>query len=77
MLLEPERRENMRPFELVKRYNGWDKRLELERTVFAATPSGNTATLTQKKMMPRLVFRYLSGVLTTLDTGKSTKPEVV
>jgi hypothetical protein len=56
MLLEWERRQNIRPLNLVKQYNGWT-RLE--------------------KDGKRLVFRYPSGLLTTLDTGKSTKPEIV
>jgi len=49
----------------------------VERNVFAATPVGNTATISPAKIKPRLVFRYPSGVLTTLDTGKSTKGEVL
>jgi hypothetical protein len=57
MMLEWERRQNARIFNIVKQFNGWGKRLE-----------------TAGK---RLVFRYPSGLLTTLDTGKSTKPEVL
>jgi hypothetical protein len=57
MLLEWERRQNARIFNLVKHYNGWSKRLETDGK--------------------RLVFKYPSGLLTTLDTGKSTKPEVM
>ncbi len=57
MLLEWERRMNARIFNLVKKYNGWSKRLE-------------------KDDKP-LVIRYASGLLTTLDTGKSTKEELV
>jgi hypothetical protein len=57
MLLEWERRQNARLFNVVKKYNGWSERLESETK--------------------RLVFRYPSGLLTTLDTGKSTKPEVM
>ena len=57
MLLEWERRQNARLFNVVKKYNGWSDRLESENK--------------------RLVFRYPSGLLTTLDTGKSTKPEVM
>lgn len=57
MLLEWERRQNARIFNVVKKYNGWSDRLESENK--------------------RLVFRYPSGLLTTLDTGKSTKPEVM
>lgn len=57
MLLEAERRMNARVFDIVKKYNGWSKRLE-----------------TAGK---RLVFRYPANVLTTLDTGKSTKGEIV
>jgi hypothetical protein len=57
MLLEWERRQNARIFNVVKKYNGWSDRLE----------AGGK----------KLVFRYPSGLLTTLDTGKSTKPEVM
>lgn len=57
MLMEWERRENARIYNIVKKYNKWSDRIE-----------------TAGK---RLVFRYLSGLLTTLDTGKSTKPEIM
>lgn len=73
MLSEPERRDITRILNIVKRFNGWDKRLEVERTIYSTSTSGSTASLTSKKMKPRLVFRNLNGVLTTLDTGKSTK----
>lgn len=74
MLLHPERTNNLRIYNLVKNFNGW-KRLEQERIVFPVTAIGTTAKIdVQKKITPRLVFRYSSSVLTTLDTGKSTKP---
>jgi hypothetical protein len=76
MLLEWERRDSARIFNIVKNYNGWAKRLEVEKSIFAAVQGNNTAT-TEKKVKPRLVFRYPSGLLTTLDTGKSTKGEVL
>lgn len=76
MLLEPERRLNLKAFNLVKKFNGWDKETEVERTVYGASTNGSTTTLTGgRKVKPRLVFRYPSGILTTLDTGKSTKTE--
>ncbi|OLY92292.1 hypothetical protein BUE76_10600 [Cnuella takakiae] len=77
MLMERERRQATKELNIVKRFNGWDTRLEVERNIYAATPSGNTATIAPAKLKPRLVFRYPAGVLTTLDTGKSTKGEVV
>jgi len=76
MLLEWERRQNSKSFNIVKRYNGWDKRLEVERSIVAVNAQNDPAT-PQKKIKPKLVFRYPSGLLTTLDTGKSTKPEVL
>ena len=60
MLMEQERRMNLKVFNLVKRYNGWSARIE-----------GNNGE------KGRLVFRYKSGLLTTLDTGKSTKAAVM
>lgn len=57
MLLEWERRQNLKSLNIVKKYNGWSQRLETDGS--------------------RLVFRYPSNLLTTLDTGKSTKPEVL
>ncbi len=55
MMLEAERQMNGRMMNVVKRINGWSKRLETDGA--------------------RLVFRFQSGLLTTLDTGKSTKSE--
>lgn len=52
MLMEEERKMNAAHMNVVKRFNGWDK-----------------------KFSKPLVFRYQSGLLTTLDTGKSSKPE--
>jgi len=72
MLSEPERKEVTDILNIVKRFNGWDKRLEVERTMISTSsvvPGANT----NKKIKPRLVFRNLNGVLTTLDTGGSTK----
>jgi hypothetical protein len=75
MLLNPERMSNLRTLDIVKRFNGWSKRLEIKRDVFAVSNNGsNTAALSKKSINPRLVFRYSSSILTTLDTGKSTAP---
>lgn len=71
MLLHPERQQNLRIYNLVKKFNGWDKRLEKERSVVGMYSPGITS---EKKVIPRLVFRYGSSILTTLDTGGSTKP---
>jgi hypothetical protein len=68
MITEPERRHVTNILNIVKRFNGWDKKYEKERTI--TTADGGTKIVT-----PRLVFRNLSGILTTLDTGKSTKAE--
>jgi hypothetical protein len=77
MKSESERKDNAKVFNVVKNYNGWT-RLEQERTIVpASTEPLNTSPTQQKKIKPRLVFRYPSGVLTTLDTGKSTKGEVL
>jgi hypothetical protein len=69
MLLDAERKMNTRLMNVVKKFNGWAARLEKETTV---TTSSTTRTYT-----PRLVFRFQSGLLTTLDTGKSTKGEAL
>ena len=71
-LLNPEREMNLKIFNLVKNFNGW-RRLEVERDVFATTaaPQNNQRS---KKIKPRLVFRYSSAILTTLDQGGSQKP---
>ena len=75
MLLHPERMSNLRTLDIVKRFNGWSKRLEVKREIFAVSSNGsNTAALSKKILTPRLVFRYSSSILTTLDTGKSTAP---
>ena len=76
MLLHPERMSNLRTLDIVKKYNGWSKRLEVKRQAFAVTntPGSNTAALSSRLITPRLVFRYSSSILTTLDTGKSTAP---
>lgn len=72
MIMEAERRLNSSVFNVVKKFNGWSKRLEVNRTV---TPVTGAATPQSKIVKPRLVFRYPTGLLTTLDTGKSTKTE--
>jgi len=69
MLMQMERMLNLQVFNLVKNFNGWSKRLEKEREI--KLPDGTT-----KKITPRLVFRYKTAILTTLDTGKSTQPKV-
>lgn len=76
MLLERERQDNARIFNLVKNYNGWAKRLEVERPRVISAGAGDASTGTPT-IKPRLVFRYPANVLTTLDTGKSTRGEVV
>lgn len=75
MGLEWERKDAAKPFNIIKRYNGWDKRLEIERQVVPVTQAtGSGAAIARKAP---IVFRYPSGLLTTLDTGKSTKGEVL
>jgi hypothetical protein len=70
MITEPDRRRNTAIYNVVKRFNGWN-RLETPKLI----TSGTGPTATSRTVTPRLVFRYPSGLLTTLDTGKSTKPE--
>lgn len=65
MLMEAERKMNTEQWIPIKKINGWAKKYEAERKV-----GSNLIT-------PRLVLRYPSGLLTTLDTGKSTKSENV
>lgn len=74
MLMEAERKSNAGPLNVVKNFNGWSKRLEVTKTVVPTAGAGE-ATPESKIIKPRLVWRYQSGLLTTLDTGKSTKPE--
>jgi len=69
MLMHAERMLNCKVFDLVKHINGWAKKYETPRD--HKLKSGAT-----KKITPRLVFRYKSGLITTLDTGKSTKSQV-
>lgn len=72
MVMEAERRLNASVYNIVKKFNGWSKKLEQSRTIV----SGTGASTPQSKIVkPRLVFRYPTGLLTTLDTGKSTKTE--
>lgn len=66
MLSQPERDELSREMWLVGEINGWNKRYNKEVTDEAG-----------KKSNQRLVWRFPSGLLTTLDTGKSTKGEVM
>lgn len=88
MMSEWERQDGVKILNVVKNYNGWAQRLEVERTIVpvsapALVVPGQVPQAapdirhTQKKITPRLVFRYPSGLLTTLDTGKSTKGEVL
>ena len=73
-ILHPERQKNLAAFNLVKNFNGWSKRLEVQRTSFATSDTGtNTASVSRKKITPRLVWRYNNTLLTTLDTGKQQK----
>lgn len=76
MTMEAERRDNSNILNLVKNVNGWSDRLEKEIDFFPVSDSMvGKATTGSRKMKPRLVFRCVSGLLTTLDTGKSTKSE--
>lgn len=75
MMLEPERKQIVRLMNLVSRFNKWKERLEVERNFTISTVNGNTATTSSVKRKPKLVWRFPSGLLTTLDTGKSTKQE--
>lgn len=67
MVTEPLRRETASIFKTISKFNGWNKRLERERTI--VTPTGSRVA------KDRLVWRHPSNLLTTLDTGKSTKAE--
>ncbi|MCK9402920.1 MAG: hypothetical protein M0Q26_05945 [Chitinophagaceae bacterium] len=73
MMMHVERALNLNVFDLVKKYNGWSKRLEIPMEYNVSTVNGNTAFLSKRTIIPRLVFRYKSELLTTLDTGGSTK----
>jgi hypothetical protein len=66
MLMQAERIMNVEVFNIVKHFNGWADRLEVAREITAADG-------TKKTITPSLVFRYKTGILTTLDTGGSTK----
>lgn len=72
MLMEAERRLAASVFNPVKNFNGWSKRLEIVRPVISSAVGTNRNSSIAPK--GRLVFRYPTGVLTTLDTGGSTKP---
>jgi hypothetical protein len=79
MIMESERKANATVFNVVKKFNGWSERLEVEKTISLPAvfdKSGKVTTPSSSRIVtPRLVWRYPSGLLTTLDTGKSTKPE--
>jgi hypothetical protein len=78
MLLDAERKMNTRLMNVVKKFNGWAARLEKETTVTtSSTDALGTTSSTTRTYTPRLVFRFQSGLLTTLDTGKSTKGEAL
>jgi hypothetical protein len=75
MKLHPERQNNLRIYNLVKKYNGWGTKLEKERPRIMPVSSANDNPSTTKTMTtPRLVFRYSSSILQTLDKGGSIKP---
>ena len=78
MLMDAERKMNTRMMNVVKKFNGWSSRLEVatNRTITSTGLDGQTQSTTSS-VVPRLVFRFQSNLLTTLDTGKSTKPETV
>lgn len=76
MIMEAERRMNTRYMNIIKQVNGWGKRLE-KKTSYIVPANGSVYAPRTKEITPRLVFRYPSGLLTTLDTGKSTKSENV
>lgn len=71
MLMHTERQMNLEVFDIVAAFNGWTERLEVA-TQYKDPKTGETSTI-----IPQLVFRYKSGLLTTLDTGKSTKEATV
>jgi hypothetical protein len=70
MIMEAERRLNASVFNPVKKFNGWSERLEVAKT-FSSGVGQNTPQ--SKIIKPRLVFRYPTGLLSTLDTGGSLK----
>jgi hypothetical protein len=65
MLMEAERRHTAQILNIVADFNGWSAKYNKSAEFDA---DGN-----QTKPGKRLVFRFQSGLLTTLDTGKSTK----
>jgi hypothetical protein len=74
MIMEAERRLNASVFNVIKKFNGWSERLEKKPTVVPMVGAG-PVTPQSRIVTPRLVFRHPTGLLTTLDTGKSTKSE--
>lgn len=76
MLMEAERRMNSEQWIPIKKFNGWAKKYEKTRALQVSV-SGPLTKFENKNVTPRLVLRYPSGLLTTLDTGKSTKSENV
>lgn len=67
MLMEAERKQMANIMNIVAQFNGWSKKYN-KSAVY------NTDG-TLKAPGQRLVFRFQSGLLTTLDTGKSSKAE--
>jgi hypothetical protein len=70
MLLHPERQNNVALYNLVKRFNKWEDKVIKNRTVMPVSSANDNAN-TKQNVQPRLVFRYSSSLLTTLDQGGS------
>lgn len=66
MMMEAERRHTEKLMSIVAGYNGWTTKYNRSAVY---TDNGELATPGR-----RLVWRFQSGLLTTLDTGKSSKP---
>lgn len=76
MLRDAERKTLARHMNVIKRFNGWSDRIEKPTNRTISTPGmGGVAVTTTSTITPRLVFRIPANILTTLDTGKSTKGE--
>ncbi|HRH59051.1 MAG TPA: hypothetical protein PL045_00665 [Chitinophagaceae bacterium] len=73
MLLHPERVQNLAVLNLVKKFNGWAKKWEKETTLVSLSDAQGKARI-QQKITPKLVFRYSSSILQTLDKGGSMQP---
>lgn len=78
MLRDAERKMLAGHMNVIKKYNGWSKRLEVatNRTISTVGTEG-VAVTTTSEVVPRLIFRIPANLMTTLDTGKSTKNETV